>query len=130
MNLFEAAPQEGLGGERWGGTLYELEPGACSSDYHWHYAEEEILVVLTGGLTVRAPEGDLELGPWDCAWFPTGERGAHGVRNDGTEAARFVMFSSLSDPEVTVYPDDGRVVAFAGWSRDDVPEVKGDVEPA
>jgi uncharacterized cupin superfamily protein len=79
---------------------------------------------------VQTPDGDRELGAWDCAWFPTGERGAHGVRNASAEPARFVMFSSLSDPEVTVYPERGRVAVFAGWSRDDVPEVKGFVEPA
>jgi uncharacterized cupin superfamily protein len=128
MNLFEVAAQEGLGGKGWGGTLYELEPGRRSSDYHWHYGEEEILVVLAGRVTVRTPEGDRELQPWDCAWFPTGERGAHGVRNDGRDPARFVMFSSLADPEVTVYPDDARVAVFAGWSREDVPEVRGYVQ--
>lgn len=81
-------------------------------------------------MTVRTPDGERELGPWDCAWFPTGERGAHGVRNGSTEPARFVMFSSLADPEVTVYPDRGRAAVFAGWSRHGVPELRGFVEPA
>ena len=81
-------------------------------------------------MTLRAPGGERQLGPWDTAWFVTGERGAHALRNDGGEPARFVMFSTLSDPEVTVYPDMDKVVAFAGWSRDDVPEVRGFVEPA
>jgi uncharacterized cupin superfamily protein len=86
--------------------------------------------VLDGRVTVRTPDGDRALGPWDAAWFPTGERGAHGVRNESPEPARYVMFSSLSDPEVTVYPDSGRRVAFAGWSRDDVPETRGPIESA
>jgi hypothetical protein len=29
------------------------------------------------------------------------------------------MFSTVSDPEVCVYPDSGRVGALAGWSRTD-----------
>jgi uncharacterized cupin superfamily protein len=86
--------------------------------------------VLAGTLTVRTPDGERQLGAWDVAWFPTGERGAHGVRNDGGEPARFVMFSTLSDPEVTVYPETGKAAVFAGWSRDDVPERKGWLEPA
>jgi uncharacterized cupin superfamily protein len=130
LNLLEAAPQEGLGGAMWGGTLYELAPGERSSDLHWHYGEEEVLVVLAGTVTVRTPEGDRKLGAWDAAWFVTGERGAHGVRNESDEPARFVMFSTLSDPEVTVYPERGTAVAFAGWSRDDVPELRGRIEPA
>ena len=86
--------------------------------------------MLGGRVTVRTPDGDRELGAWDCAWFVTGERGTHGVRNEGEEPARFVMFSTLSDPEVTVYPDRGTAAVFAGWSRDGVPERKGWLEPA
>ena len=86
--------------------------------------------MLAGRVTVRTPDGDRELGPWDCAWFVTGERGAHGVRNDGEDRARFVMFSTLSDPEVTVYPERERAAVFAGWSRDDVPERRGWLESA
>ena len=122
-------PGEGLGGELWGGTLYLFSPGE-ETPYHWHYGEEEILVVLAGRLTLRTTDGERQLEPWDAAWVLTGEGGAHGLRNDGEEPARFVMFSTLSDPEVTVYPDTGKVAAFAGWSRDGVREVRGFVEPA
>jgi uncharacterized cupin superfamily protein len=86
--------------------------------------------VLAGRPTVRTPDGERELAPGACAWFATGERGAHGVRNDGSDPARFVMFSTLSDPEVTVYPELGKAVAFAGWSRADVPELRGPIESA
>jgi uncharacterized cupin superfamily protein len=86
--------------------------------------------VLAGRLTLRTPAGERQLEPWDTAWFVTGGVGAHGVRNDGEEPARFVMFSTLSDPEVTVYPDTGKVAAFAGWNRGDVREVRGFVESA
>ena len=49
------------------------------------------------------------LRPWDVAVFPTGEAGAHEVRNDTDEPVRVVMLSSVSDPEVCVYPDSGKV---------------------
>ena len=49
----------------------------------------------------------------------TGEAGAHEVRNDTDEPVRVVMLSSVSDPEVCVYPDSGKVGVFAGWSRKD-----------
>jgi uncharacterized cupin superfamily protein len=89
-----------------------------------------VLVVLAGLLTLRTPAGERQLAPWDSAWFVTGEAGAHGLRNDGSEPVRFLMVSTLADPEVTVYPDTGKVAAFAGWSRDDLPEIRGFVEPA
>ena len=41
------------------------------------------------------------------------------MRNDTDEPVRVVMLSSVSDPEVCVYPDSGKVGVFAGWSRKD-----------
>jgi uncharacterized cupin superfamily protein len=126
VNLFDDEPQrfgEALGGTLWGGTLYELAPGE-QSPYHWHYGEEECLICVAGAPTLRTPEGERVLQPWDVAWFVRGAAGAHQVRNDTDAPARVVMFSTCSDPEVCVYPDEGKVGVFAGWSRSDVPEVK------
>ena len=46
------------------------------------------------------------------------------MRNDTEEPARVVMLSSVSDPEVCVYPDSGKVGVDAGWSREDGQKVK------
>lgn len=131
MNLLDDAPQrfgEALGATLWGGTLYELAPGESSS-YHWHYGEEECLIALAGRPTLRTPAGERELAPWDIVWFPRGEQGAHQLRNGGDEPARVVVFSTVSDPEVVVYPDEGRVGLIADWSRDDRPTLRGWVDP-
>jgi uncharacterized cupin superfamily protein len=131
LNLLDDAPQrfgEAFGATLWGGTLTELEPGESSS-YHWHYGEEECVIALAGRPTLRTPEGERELEPWEIAWFPRGERGAHQLRNDGDEPARVVFFSTVSDPEVVVYPDEGRTGVIAGWSSDDRPTLRGWVDP-
>jgi len=47
------------------------------------------------------------------------------VRNDGEVPARVVIFSTVSDPEVVHYPDDGRVGVIADWSREDRPTFRG-----
>jgi uncharacterized cupin superfamily protein len=131
MNLFDDLPAKGerrlgdeLGSTLWGGTLYELAPGKKVCPYHWHFGEEEWLLVVTGAPTVRTPEGENVLAPWDVAVFVRGESGAHEVRNETDEPARIVMFSTASDPEVCVYPDSGKVGVFAGWSRKDGPKVE------
>jgi uncharacterized cupin superfamily protein len=113
----------------WGGTLYELRPGA-KSPYHWHFGEEEWLLVVDGTPTLRTPEGERALRAWDLVVFPRGEAGAHQVRNDSAEVARLVFFSTVSDPEVAVYPDEGKVGVNAGWSRPDGPQIRGYVEPS
>jgi uncharacterized cupin superfamily protein len=131
MNLFEDLPEEGerrfgeeLGARLWGGTEYELAPGEKVCPYHWHFGEEEWLLVVAGTPTLRTPAGERVLRPWDVAVFVRGEAGAHEVRNDTGEAVRVVMLSTASDPEVCVYPDSGMVGVFAGWSRKDGQKVQ------
>jgi uncharacterized cupin superfamily protein len=129
INLFDDEPRrfgEALGGTLWGGTLYELAAGE-ESPYHWQFGEEECLIVVAGRPTLRTPEGERVLEPWDVAWFVRGEAGAHQVRNDTDESARIVFFSTCSDAEVAVYPDEGVVGFIADWSRADREPVRGKV---
>ncbi|HEY2354478.1 MAG TPA: cupin domain-containing protein [Gaiellaceae bacterium] len=134
MNLFEPLPDGKwhrrfsgeLGAELWGGSLYELAPGQESA-YHWQVGEEEWLLVLAGAVTLRTPEGEHALRPWDLVAFPRGESGAHQVRNETDEPVRLVFFSTLSDPEIVVYPDDGTVKAVGGW-KDGKEAIRGFLE--
>jgi uncharacterized cupin superfamily protein len=107
--------------------VYELPPGQASP-YHWHVGEEEWLLVLEGEPTLRTPGGEDRLRPWDAALFRRGETGAHQLRNDTDEPVRAAFFSSLSDPEVAVYPDEGRIGVSAGHDRDDMETIRGWVE--
>jgi len=99
--------------------VYELAPGERVSLYHWHVGEEEWLLVVAGTPTLRSPDGEKVLRPWDVAVFLRGPVGAHQVRNDSVETARVVVLSTISDPEVCVYPDSGKIGVLAGWTRAD-----------
>jgi uncharacterized cupin superfamily protein len=130
LNLLDDEPRrfgEGLGATLWGGTVNELGPGE-SLPYHWQVGEEEWLVALSGRATLRTPEGERALDPWDAAVFVRGPAGAHQVRNDSDEPVRFVMFSTVSDPEVVTYPDDGTIGVTANWSRPGQPRIRGVVQ--
>jgi uncharacterized cupin superfamily protein len=87
-----------------GATVYELTPGT-SAIYHAHHGSEEVLLVLRGRPTLRTPDGEQELKPGDVVSFPPGPEGAHGVRNDTEEPARYVMAGTRVSPEVCEYPD-------------------------
>jgi uncharacterized cupin superfamily protein len=78
-------------------------------------------------VTLRTPEGELVLRPWDLAAFRRGESGAHQVRNDTDEPVRLVFFSTLSDPEIVVYPDDDKIKAVGGW-KDGKEAIRGFLE--
>lgn len=45
---------------------------------------------------------------------PTGPEGAHRVVNDGDDPLRYLAMSTMTEPEVTVYPDSETVGVFAG----------------
>jgi uncharacterized cupin superfamily protein len=90
--------------------------------------EEECCVVITGTPTLRTPEGERVLQPWDVAYFVRGPAGTHGLRNDTGEPARVVFFSTVSDPEVAVYPDEDKVGVIAGFTNPNVEMLRGWVD--
>jgi uncharacterized cupin superfamily protein len=103
-----------LGAAETGLTVYELAPGQAVCPYHYECGEEEWLVVLAGTPTLRTPEGEERLAPWDVACFPRGPEGAHGVRNTTEEPARVLMFSTVVVPSATVYPDSEKIGIWTG----------------
>jgi uncharacterized cupin superfamily protein len=104
-----------LGGELLGATLYELPPGQALCPYHYEYAEEEWLLVVAGRPAVRHPGGVETLGPLDLVCFPRGPAGAHGVRNETEEPVRVLMWSNVTYPNATVYPDSDKIGV---WTQD------------
>ena len=100
------------GAERLGASLYELSPGQSAWPYHAHLANEELLIVLRGRPSLRAPEGWRELDEGEVVAFPRGERGAHQLLNRHDEPVRILMVSEMNAPEVALYPDSGKIAAF------------------
>jgi uncharacterized cupin superfamily protein len=94
-----------LGATRTGLSVYELPPGQAVGPYHYENPDEEWLLVVSGTPTLRHPDGEEQLGPWDVVFFPGGPAGAHLVRNDTDSPARVAMFSSSSTAGAVVYPD-------------------------
>ena len=89
--------------------------------YHYENGEEEWIVVLTGSPTLRTPDGEQQLHPWDCVFCPTGEAGAHKVTNNGDEPARIIIWSNRANPATTIYPDSNKVLGgydFVGDAYD------------
>ncbi|MFC6725435.1 cupin domain-containing protein [Halobium palmae] len=102
------------GGDRLGCSLFELPAGAKSWPYHFHAGNEEAAYVLAGSGTLRSPDGEHPLRAGDYVAFPDGEDGAHRVVNDGDDTLRYLVFSTMDEPDVTVYPDSGKFGVYAG----------------
>ena len=93
-----------------------LEPGAWSSQRHWHIGEDELLVMLTGRAILIENGGETELGPGDIAVWPKGVRNGHHLVNRGAEPCSFVCVSagaeqggSYSDIDMMWTAEDGYI---------------------
>jgi uncharacterized cupin superfamily protein len=74
-------------------------------------------LVVSGTPTLRHPDGEEQLEPWDLVFFPAGPAGAHLVRNNSASTARVAMFSSSgATVGAVVYPDRDMVWV---WTADD-----------
>lgn len=97
-----------------GCSLYELPPGGRSWPYHFHAANAEAILVRAGTGTLRLGGEERPLEPGDYVPLPVGEAGTHQVVNDGEEPLRYLALSTMRDPDVTVYPDSGKIGVYAG----------------
>jgi uncharacterized cupin superfamily protein len=99
--------------------IYDLEPGASSSPYHYEY-EEEWLLVVDGIVVVRTPDGERALARGEIVCFPVGPAGAHKVMNRSEAPARTLMFSRARLPAVSVYPDSDKLGVWPGNQADEL----------
>ena len=97
------------GAERLGLSLWELPPGEAAYPFHFHLAEEELLVVLEGSPSLRTGEGWRRLDRGEVVAFPRGEAGAHQLHNDSGETVRFLAISTSGEPDIVLYPDSAKV---------------------
>ena len=102
------------GADDLGASLYELPSGASSWPYHYHTANAEAIYVLGGTGVLRTPDGDERIEAGDFCAFPASAEGAHRLHNDGDDPLRYLAVSTMRDPDVTVYPDSGKIGVYAG----------------
>jgi uncharacterized cupin superfamily protein len=93
-------------------SLWEVPPGQAAYPYHFHLAEEELVVVLEGRPSLRTPEGWRDLEEGEVLTFLVGEDGAHQIANRSGETVRFLAFSPSGMPDVVMYPDSDKLGAF------------------
>jgi uncharacterized cupin superfamily protein len=99
-----------FGLEDFGVTEATLEPGAWSSQRHWHESEDEIVVMIEGEAVLVEDDGETPMRPGDIAVFPKGVPNAHHLINRSDAPCRFVAVGevALSDchyPDVDMHLD-------------------------
>jgi uncharacterized cupin superfamily protein len=72
-----------------------LEPGAWSSQRHWHDGEDEFLVMIEGEAVLVEDDGRTIMRPGDLAAWPKGARNGHHLINESDRPCRFVVFGGV-----------------------------------
>jgi uncharacterized cupin superfamily protein len=103
---------DAAGSKRLGMSVWDLMPGQAAYPLHFHYIEEELLVVVEGTPMLRGLEGWRRLERGAVVSFLPGREGAHQLFNDGTEVVRFLAISTSGEPDIVEYPDTGKIGVF------------------
>ena len=73
-----------------GANVTTLEPGAWSSQRHWHEGEDELVVMLEGEAVLVEDEGETVLREGEIAVFPKGVPNGHHFINRSDLPCRLV----------------------------------------
>jgi uncharacterized cupin superfamily protein len=89
-----------------GVNLLRLPPGAWSSQRHWHSAEDELVFIVEGEVTLVTDAGEETLKAGDCAGFKAGVPDGHHLQNRSPRDAVVLEIGSrkVAGDEVD-YPD-------------------------
>jgi uncharacterized cupin superfamily protein len=105
---------------QFGVNLLELEPGAWSSQRHWHPEVDEFVYVLRGPVVLVTNSGETVLHGGDCAGFAAGEADGHHLQNRGTETVLVLEIGTAGSPDWhTEYPDIDLRATPAGFVHKD-----------
>jgi len=86
-------------------NLVTLEPGAWSSQRHWHEKEDEFVFIISGEATLVTDNGEQMLGPGMFAGFPAGEANAHRLANNTDVPVVYLEIGTRVPDERADYTD-------------------------
>jgi uncharacterized cupin superfamily protein len=111
------APASGI--SDFGVSHVTLEPGAWSSQRHWHEGEDEFVVILSGEAVLVDDSGETVMCPGDVAAFPKGDGNGHVLQNRSDAACVFIAVGRPAETDCH-YPDiDMHLAAGEGFRRKD-----------
>jgi uncharacterized cupin superfamily protein len=100
-----------------GVNLVRLEPGAASSQRHWHSDEDELVYVLEGEPTLVTDAGPQRLRPGMVAGFAKDRPDGHHLRNETASPVLFLVVGSRREGDACFYPDVDLQVGADGVYR-------------
>jgi uncharacterized cupin superfamily protein len=90
---------------QYGVNLVRLEPGAWSSQRHWHIAQDEFIYIVSGEITLVTDAGAETLHAGDCAGFKAGAADGHHLQNRSNADASFLEMGTRLAEDGAFYSD-------------------------
>ncbi|MEQ1716929.1 MAG: cupin domain-containing protein [Hyphomicrobium sp.] len=94
---------------QFGAFVQVLPPGSRSSIKHWHSAEDELVYMLEGEVTLIEADTETTLRAGDAATFAAGVELGHQLENRCGTAARYLVVETRAPVDRIVCPDHDRV---------------------
>lgn len=102
--LFSAAKSKNLVFD-----LRLLNPGQYSFPYHFHRNAEELMMIISGSMTLRTPDKFEIINTGDIVFIEMGETGAHQFFNHTEMPCTYLDIRTLLTIDVVEYPDSGKI---------------------
>lgn len=97
---------------QFGAIVEELPPGSHSSHPHWHMTEDEMVLILSGSVTLIEDGVETDLHPGDAACWKAGDPVGHSMHNRTDTPVRYVVVGTRASSDRVTYPDHDRVLVF------------------
>jgi len=105
---------------QFGAFVEVLQPGSRSSIKHWHSAEDEMIYVLEGEVTMVEGAKETLLRMGHAATFKAGIPVGHYLHNRSNTATRCLVVGTRAPVDRITYPEHGRVCIRDRALPDDV----------
>jgi uncharacterized cupin superfamily protein len=89
--------------------IRSLDPDKFSYPYHFHRNSEELFVILSGEVTLRADNEFKVLHQGDIVFFESGPAGAHQLYNHSLKPCRYLDIRTNTGIDICEYPDSGKI---------------------
>ncbi len=95
--------------------IRQLDTGKFSFPYHFHRNAEELIMIISGTLTLRSVAGFQILNQGELVFFETGESSAHQFYNHSDYPCTYLDFRTTIGLDVSEYPDSGKINILPSW---------------
>jgi uncharacterized cupin superfamily protein len=107
-----AGPRAGMTPRKIGCGIDIVPPGKRACPYHFHYAQEEVFIVLEGEGTLRVAGEMVPIRRGDVISIPPGPDYPHHIINTSSAPLKYLSLSTREFPDVCEYPDSGKYMAY------------------